>query len=325
MPLDARERLVWLLHRLCFHALIGRLAQLPTPPGDADTAAALRVTSTLAAASLALDRGENIFGRLFGELLPSLPAGSVAAVTASYHLVLDHAKFRPDAARAAEAVGVHHRLVECAVARLPRFEADHVMSRFHRVRAFLPMLNGDLRGMTDDMDRAEAFARGLTPGSEAEQLAAAEILWPVLESRVREAQVLGDLALAEARARQLVAAAPLDPRAWLHLGEALMALERYAEAIPVQREAHRLGPPSSEIALFNLGQCHEMLDEAEPALDAYAELLQIDPYAISAAERVASIAAERGSRCQGWAQALLDSLEHLRPVMQGAQAAALRG
>ncbi len=178
------------------------------------------------------------------------------------------------------------------------------------------MLNGDLHGMTDDMDRAESLARGLVPASEAERLAAAEILWPVLESRVREAQVLGDPALVEQRARQLVAAGPLDSRAWLHLGEALISLERFAEAAQAYREAHRLGPPSSEIALFNLGQCHEMLDEAEPALDAYAELLQIHPYAISAAERIVSIAAERGSSYQSWAQALLASLEQLRPVMR---------
>ena len=192
LPLDACERLVWLLHRLCFHALIDSLARRPAPAGDADTLAALQVTQALAAASLALDRGDQVFGRLFGALLPSLPAGSVAAVAASYHLVLEHAKFRPDAARAADAVQVHRRLVECAAARLSRFEADHLLSRFHRVRAFLPMLNGDLRGMTDDMDRAEALARGLAPDGEAEQLAAAEILWPVLESRVREAQVLGE-------------------------------------------------------------------------------------------------------------------------------------
>ncbi len=114
LPLDARERLVWLLHRLCFHALIDSLAHRPVPAGDADTLAALRVTNALAAASLALDRGDHVFAQLFGALLPSLPVGSVAAVTASYHLVLDHTKFRPDAALAANAVQVHYHLVECA-------------------------------------------------------------------------------------------------------------------------------------------------------------------------------------------------------------------
>jgi tetratricopeptide (TPR) repeat protein len=77
----------------------------------------------------------------------------------------------------------------------------------------------------------------------------------------------------------------------------------------VYREAHRLGPPASDVALFNLGQCHEMLDQAEPAMDAYAELLQIDPLAISAAERIAAIAAEFGGRYRGWADAILGSLQ----------------
>ena len=311
LPLPVRERLVWLLHRLCFHELIGTMARHAAPTGDADVRAALLVTNTLAAASLALERGSHIFARLFKALLPSLPEGSLAAATASYHLVLEHAKVRPDAALAAGAVQTHHRLVERAAARLPSFEAGLLWSRFHRVRAFLPMLNGDLRGMVDDMDRAELLARGLAPASEAERHVAAEILWPVLESRVREAQVLGDPALVERRARRLVAAAPLEARAWLHLGEALTSVERYGDATVVYREAHRLGPPASEIALFSLGQCHEMLGEVEPAMDAYAELLQLDPYAISAAERVAAMAAERG-RYQGWAQALLASLEALR-------------
>lgn len=311
LPLPVRERLIWLLHRLCFHELIGSMADHAAPTGDVDVWAALLVTNTLAAASLALERGNHIFARLFEALLPSLPEGSLAAATASYHLVLEHAKFRPNAALAAGAVRTHHGLVERAAARLPSFEAGQLWSRFHRVRAFLPMLNGDLQGMVDDMDRAELFARGLAPATEAERHVAAEILWPVLESRVREAQVLGDPTLVEQRARQLVAAAPLEARAWLHLGEALTALERYDDATHVYREAHRLGPPASEIALFNLGQCYEMLDEAEPAMDAYAELLQLDPYAISAAERIAAIAAERG-RYQGWAQVLLASLEGLR-------------
>ncbi len=318
MPLDARERLAWLLHRLCFHGLVDTMARQPAPDGHADTRAALLVTNALASASLALHDGENAFARLFAALLPSLPEGSPAAATASYHLLLCHAKFRPDAALAAGAVRTHHRLVERAAARLPEFEAGQLLSRFHRVRAFLPMLNGDLRGMVDDMDRAEALARGLAPATEAERHVAAEILWPVLESRVREAQVLGDPVLVERRARLLVAAAPLDARAWLHLGESLLGLERYADAARVYREAHRLGPPASEIALFNLGQCHEMLDEAEPAMDAYAELLQLDPWAISAAERIAAIAAERGSRYQAWAQALLASLEALRATRSAA-------
>jgi tetratricopeptide (TPR) repeat protein len=200
-------------------------------------------------------------------------------------------------------------MVEQAASRLSEFRAGLLWSRFYRVRAFVPMLAGDPDGMVRDMDEAERIARALKPANEAERFAAAEILWPVLESRVREAQFLHDLPLAESRAELLIAAAPLNPRAWLHLGEVLLDQERYDDAIPVYREAHRLGPPASDVALFNLGQCHEMLDQAEPAMDAYAELLQIDPLAISAAERIAAIAAEFGGRYRGWADAILGSLQ----------------
>ncbi len=307
-----RDNLVWLLHRLCFHKLVVELTRTASTSAGSDAAASLQVTRTIALACLSRSRGENAFGSLFRALWPTLLEGSPAAAEASYHLLVEHAKTHPDAACSAQAAQTHQRMVEQAARRLPEFRAGLLWSRFYRARAFVPMLAGDMGGMVRDMDEAERIARSLVPGTEAERYAAAEILWPVLESRVREAQALGDLPLAERRARTLVEAARLNPRAWLHLGEVLLALERFEDAIPVYLEAHRLGPPASAVALFNLGQCHEMLDQAEPAMDAYAELLQLDPFAISAAERIASIAAEHGGRYTGWADAILGLLCTMR-------------
>ena len=312
LPPPERDNLVWLLHRLCFHGLVVRLTGTEPTSLGSDVAASLQVTRTIALACLSRTRGENAYGSLFQALWPALAAGSPAAVEASYHLLIEHAKTHPDATRSAQAAVTHQRMVEQAAARLPEFRAGLLWSRFYRARAFVPMLAGDMDAMVHDMDLAERMARSLVPGTEAERHAAAEILWPVLESRVREAQALGDLPLAERRARTLIDAAPLNPRAWLHLGEVLLSLDRFEHAVPVYREAHRLGPPASAVALFNLGQCHEMLDQAEPAMDAYAELLQLDPLAISAAERIASIAADHGGRYTGWADAILGSLTALR-------------
>ncbi len=312
LPLSKRDNLLWLLHRLCFHRVVEELTRTAPTSVSCDKDASLQVTRTITLACLSRTRGEHAFGALFQALWPALPAGSPAAVEASYHLLIEHAKTRPDPARAEQAAQTHERMVEQAAAQLSPFRAGLLWSRLHRARAFVPMLAGDMDGMVRDMDAAERIARSLVPGDEAERHAAAEILWPVLESRIREAQALGNLALAERRARALIDAARLNSRAWLHLGETLLALERFEDAIPVYQEAHRLGPPASAVALFNLGQCHEMLDQAEPAMDAYAELLQLDPLAISAAERIASIAAEHGGRYAGWADAILGSLTAMR-------------
>jgi tetratricopeptide (TPR) repeat protein len=309
LPLEQRERLVWLLHRLCFHQLVVDLTEHLPSIGAPHLLASLKVIRAIARDCLARRRGQRISGALFKAIWPDMQQGSAAAAEVSYHLLLEHAKHRPNAELAAQAGFVHQAMVEQAASRLSSFRAGLLWSRFYRVRAFVPMLAGDPDGMVADMDEAERIARTLTPANEAERFAAAEILWPVLESRVREAQFLHDLPLAESRAEQLIAAAPMNPRAWLHFGEVLLEQERYEDAIPVYREAHRLGPPASEVALFNLGQCHEMLDQAEPAMDAYAELLEIDPLAISAAERISSIAAEFGGRYQIWADAILGSLQ----------------
>lgn len=300
-----QERLLWLLHRLCFHSLIVRLEAVTPLIDDTDLRAKIALTATLAKAAVRADRGDDFHRNDFVTLYNEVPPGSSVAVEASYQVLIHAAKHRRDLQAASTAADVHRAAIEAFERRLPQFDRDLLWSRFYRSVAFVPMLRGDFDGMTADMDRAEDIARNLRPGSEEERYAAAEILWPVIESRVREAQVRGQSARAERYARDLVEMTPLNPRAWLHLGETLLDLERYAEAIPVFREAHRLGPPAMLLALFNQGQCHEMLDQAEPAMDCYAEALQIDPGAVTAARRLASLAEAYGGRYRAWATSTL--------------------
>ncbi len=295
-----QERLLWLLHRLCFHHLIGQLESITPPIEDVDLRAKIALTTTLAKAAARAGRGADFYGNDFVTLYDEVPAGSSAAVEASYHILIHAAKHRRDLQAASRAADLHKSSIEAFEGRLPQFDRDLLWSRFYRSVAFVPMLRGDFEGMTADMDRAEAIAQSLRPGNEEERYAAAEILWPVFESRVREAQVRGQTERAERYARYLVEMTPLNPRAWLHLGETLLDLERYADALPVYQEAHRLGPPAMVLALFNQGQCHEMLDQAEPAMDCYAEALQIDPGAVTAARRLASLVHVYGGRYQAW-------------------------
>ena len=315
--LDQRDRLVWLLYRLCFHKLVADLTQeFEESLGD-DSSASLCLTRALSLTCLAKSNGEHVGYRVFNSLWPRIPEDSRVAVEVSYHLLIQHTKTQPNIEKAIEAAQTHYYTIDRVSSRLSRFSAEMLWSRYHRVQAFIPMLTGDFDGMTRSMDLAEQIARNLAPCTNAERYAAQEILWPVLESRVREAQVLCDLPLAERRALTLIDAAPLNSRSWLHYGEVLLSLERFEEAASAYREAYRLGPPSSRVALFNLGQCYEMLSQAEHAMDAYAELLELDPYALSAAERITSIAGDRGGRYRNWAETILSTLTKYQSTKQG--------
>ena|SRR5882724_6452151 len=158
--------------------------------------------------------------------------------------------------------------------------------------------------MTAEMDLAQGYAEAMrrdTPETLAE--------WTVLnlairETRTKEAPVLGDLERAELWARRAVEHCPADPRGWLELGQVLVEREKTADALAAYRKAARFGPPGTEIAWFMAGQCCEALGDQEAAIDAYLAALDIDPLAISAAERLAELAPGMGSvDLAAWAQA----------------------
>src|SRR2546430_14894623 len=78
-------------------------------------------------------------------------------------------------------------------------------------------------GVTWHLAEAEGLARELPAlaASWTERLAAEEALQPVLQSRAREAEWLGDRELAVARMRELVEMDPWDSRARIGLGRLL--------------------------------------------------------------------------------------------------------
>lgn len=122
------------------------------------------------------------------------------------------------------------------------------------------------------------------------------MLYPVFESRTKEAISLDDYSLAELRGRQFIEMCPTDSRARLNLGQVLLAQQKIEEALKHYRTACLLGPPGSEVAWFMLGQCYEALDQIDDAYRAYAMSLHFDPDGIFSREALIGILKKHRNR-----------------------------
>lgn len=287
--------LAWLLQRLAFHQLIvsdgiatalGKLSGAYWAEGQTITGASAYMLHIDGQA--AWDISSLIAGFEASE------PGDWTSVESSYLVARALAKNRPALPNLESWLDRHLHSIEA------RSRSDHetsmLMSRYYRVHAFLPQLMGDLPGMVSDMDAAERWAAAMTRDE-----AGAEGEWEVVtaacnESRIKEALVLGDFALAEQRARKAIAHVPDDPRPRMHLGQALVESGRLREAAGSYWAATRHGPPGNEIALFMAGQCHEAIGDLDLAAVAYQSALDIDPLAISALEGLTEVGRKLGAR-----------------------------
>ena len=180
----------------------------------------------------------------------------------------------------------------CLKNTLDDFSYKLLASIYHRAVVFFPILQNDREAVIREMELCESLAQSLVLeyNSEAEKIASRENLITVFESRTKEALWLGDIDLAEVRAKQLVKMEPLYSRYRLQLGEVLLKQTKIEEAAKMYRSAARLGPPGTPIAWFMAGQCHEKLGELELACDCYLASVHIDELAISAVERLNKLA-----------------------------------
>jgi tetratricopeptide (TPR) repeat protein len=323
LPPEKRVRTLWLLHRLHLHYAILRYAPAlgPDEIRSAEGAAMAFIRGT---ARLALHfDGETELDTTELELVVQhAPAGDWAAVEATYYLSAVTAKRKGDAAGVERWTDAHRAQIQAA--ERDEHTNAKLWSRYHRVRAFVPQLNGDHAGMTAEMDKAQEWAERMsrdTAEREAEANVLAYALW---ESRTKEALLLGDRDLAEERVRRCIEFAPLDPQAWLDLGQVLVERDDFAGAADAYRTAARFGPPATEAALFMLGQCLEQLGDSEAARDAYLHALDLDPLGVSSLEQLAGLA-ETPNAADGvvstWARNRLHELgeaeeAELRPYQQ---------
>lgn len=317
LPIRQQVRLSWLLGKLCFQQFLLTLIA----PLDAITvasspdAASLGYLRALARYRLWLD-GEPAYQDYtideFRVIAENAPPG-IAKIDAHYHMAAQSVK-HANAADAVEFWQIRHmNAIEATKPELDDVTANIVMSRYYRVAGFLPQMRRDKAGVVRDMQLAEDFAMAVPRTDAISAAAADEILYPVLESRTKEALWMGDIDSADERTVRLLALSPCDPRAWLHRAQVLMAREDLEGALGAYRNSARYAPPGGEVALFMAGQCLEALDEPQLACDSYLAALSIDPLGISAVERIVALAPSLGSDpIEKWSRQRLAELERLR-------------
>lgn len=320
---DLRSDQVWatanLLVGLCLcQAVIDLVPPIPESRIAAEEDMA-RLAYARASASFLLhkDYGTPYSRDEFQIIADCAPRGTIVRTNAALQMVVQTAKDLRDpevleywAIRAREAISE-------ARPSLDEFCHSLLMSRFYRAASFLPQLRNNRQQVVAEMDLCQSYAEALDSRTEVERILAAENLHPLLESRTKEAIWLGDLELAEQRARRLTEVEPWDPKPWLELGEVLINRNKVGEAGNAYRTAARLGPPGTAIAWFMAGQCHEALDELDLAAGAYLAALKIDPEAITAAERLRAVARRLGDDpLAKWAGLWSSELEDREGVMK---------
>ena len=292
---NEQARVLWLLNKLCFYQKTSSLEFHINIQDNADDTE-LAYIFALANYTLSLERNRNYTLTKFEEIATYAPVGSFAKVNASYQMVVQSVKHGYKLMEVEKWLPIHYENILEAADSLGEFNTTRMLSRYYRVAGFLPQMKNQFGEMTRIMQLAEDYARKLfdlakTKGEYENfyEVAAREMIYPVFESRIKEALALNDYALAERRARTLVGGNPNEPRARLHLGQILIENGKIEEAQEEYLTAAELGPPGSEIALFMAGQCYQALGNNKAALRCFKRSLHYDPMGISALEALGSL------------------------------------
>jgi tetratricopeptide (TPR) repeat protein len=294
LPSRSQVRLTWTVAKMCFQqamldlvpaSIVERISASNDDASLAYLRAYSRYRMNLDNPSLPYSMEE------FAKIANEAPPG-IARIDAHYQMVVQNVKNHNNLPLVEFWHAKHLTAIEQSRPELDEFTYLLVMSRYYRVGGFLPQMRREIEPMVYEMDLAEKYALALPRPDEAYRIAADEMLYPVLESRTKEAVWLKDYDLALERAQRTVKLSPYDARAWLHLGQVYVDREEPEQALAAYRRSARLAPPGREIAWFMAGQCYEVLDDLESACDAYLTSLQADPLGIAAAERLEAIATQ---------------------------------
>jgi tetratricopeptide (TPR) repeat protein len=291
LPSRSQVRLIWLLAKLGFYRFVLDIIP-PTITDhiqDGEDIASLAYLHANARYRLFLDGEEQGYSLDEFELVATQAPVGIARIDSHYQMVVQHVKHADDIEGATHWQTLHLQAIECSIGQIDEFTQTLVMSRYHRVGGFLPQMRRDKAGVIREMELAEEFARALPRDSDIERIAADEMLYPTIESRIKEALWMGDFELAIERAHSLTELSPYDPRPWLNYGEVLLERNEIEKALSAYRTAARFAPPGQEVACFMAGQCYEELGELELACDSYIAALRVDPMGISSAERLESL------------------------------------
>jgi tetratricopeptide (TPR) repeat protein len=280
------------LHASCFYSLILALipqiseAELGTDPDRAELAyrrACARYV--LGLRNRIANYGDADLSEL-KMLAASAPRDHPVAFNAAMMVLVHKAKVGEPAGELDAWRTQAERNLEVVLSKRDEFTSALLLSRFHRAAAFIPQRNGDRQQVTKLMDLAEKYALAMVPANEAQKVLQLENLYPVLESRTKEALWLGDLDLALVRAERLIELDGYDSRAWLELGEVRLRRGEYAPAAESYVVAATLGPPSTAIARHMAGLCFRHLGHPVLAALFFKGAIETDSFAISPHDQI---------------------------------------
>ncbi|MCA2721859.1 MAG: tetratricopeptide repeat protein [Microcystis sp. M048S1] len=310
---SVQEKVTSLLLSLCFHKAI--LKYVPERSNEVTFAnfslAKLSYIRAKAKLLCQLDIGTEENLKDFEYIVAQSSSDDQVFLASSIELTILYAKVFRNIDAAKHWRKIADKSLDHLVSSLSEFQFKLFKSNFHRAAVFIPLVQGKKKTVIREMDICQSLAEELTREckNETERIFAHENLTTVFESRTKEALWLGDIDLAEERAKKMVAMEPLYSRYRLQLGEILLKQNKFEEAAKIYRSATRLGPPGMAIAWFMAGQCHERLGEIDIACDCYLASLQMDELAISAVEKINKLAPRLGnSMLTDWSTMRLEQL-----------------
>jgi tetratricopeptide (TPR) repeat protein len=292
---DQECRLVLLLHGLSFYSLLSSRipditeTDIATHPDRAELAyrrASARYVLGLPN-RVADYRNADMSG--LERVATAAPRDQPVALNAAMMILVHKAKVGAPTEQLVDWRRRSEDILEATVSKAGDFTAALLRSRFYRAAAFLPQRRGNRAEVVRLMDAAEHQARAMVPADAAQEVLRLENLYPVIESRTKEALWLGDLDLALARAQSLTDLDPYDSRAWLELGQIRLHRKECAAAAEAYAVAATLGPPSSAIARHMAGLCFRELGQPMLAAFFFKASIGADPCAISPHDEIQAL------------------------------------
>lgn len=290
-----QSQIIRLLNKLCFYNLVISL-QKQAQEINWRTDSEIAYQYALAHKMIALEQTGDSSMKNFLEIIERSPNGSEAKINSLYQMAIYYIKNKYNKLEASKWIALHLKEICKAKNFLDEFTYTQFLSRYHRVNGFIPQMDNNQAEVVSEMTKAEFYAKKLFDLANEKNLkshfyliAAQEMLYPVFESRTKEALWLKDLPLAELRAQKFVEMCPNDSRARLNLGQILLEQYKIEEALVNYKAACLLGPPGTEVSWFMLGQCYEATENFNEAINAYIISLQIDPHGISSRESLLNL------------------------------------
>lgn len=284
---DDQCRLMLILHGLCFYRTISETIPSISNKEIASNPDSAELAYRRASARYMLDGPDRVDDYGFADLseleriINTVPSEHPAAFNGALKILVHKARAGAPIDELLQWYTRSKAKLETDLRSRDKFTQNLMLSRFFRAGAFVPQRKGDRAEVVHMMDLAERYAVDLRPDTEAQKLLKLENLYPVIESRVKEALWLGDLDLALTRAQRLKDLDPFDSRAWLQLGQVLLERNEWMASAEAYAAAAILGPPSSAVGRHMAGVCFRHLGQPLLAAFFFKAAIDVDPKAIS--------------------------------------------